>query len=185
MILERYPRPSSTPIGLAHVAALVAALGCQSRTSSAGISDSTFVAVMADLRRVATDSASHAAERDSILRHYHVNEPLLDAKARELAKHPDHAIELLHAIDRKIYARPAIPPHPVPPRPPQPLPTPRPDTAKQPDTTKKNADSSKTTAGGQKAAPTVISTRTSSSPPTSRSLPVGRDTSRTRPPGAS
>ena len=72
--------------------------------------DSTFVATLAELRRAVLpggaettrDSAGRAAVRDSILRKYHVTPLALEDIARGLSRDPNHAAEILRAIDRKV-----------------------------------------------------------------------------------
>ena len=177
------PKIAFLRMGRAISAASALLCACSAHPRS-GVSDSTFVAVMADLRRVipppnspvsiapradsggpaadsaarvadssarASDSARRAAKRDSILRHYGLSDQALEAKARELGRDPDRAVEILHAIDRKTYV--SAPP-PLPPGPP----------------------------AGPSAA---TSAQTSSLLPLSRSLPGGRDTSLKRPLGRS
>jgi len=105
--------------------ALAVALACAAcagdRTLPGDVSDSTFVAAMADLRRAVQpgaaetmrDSAGRQAIRDSILRHYHVTAAALESTASHLADHQGHADEIMRAIDRKAQAplpRPIQPP---------------------------------------------------------------------------
>ena len=183
------PKIAFLRMGRAISAASALLCACSAHPRS-GVSDSTFVAAMADLRRVipppnspvsiapradsggpaadsaarvadssarAADSARRAAKRDSILRHYGLSEQALEAKARELGRDPDRAVEILHAIDRKTYVSAPPPLPPGPPGPPSPPAGP----------------------------PAATSAQTSSLLPLSRSLPGGRDTSLKRPLGRS
>ncbi len=83
-----------------------------------GVSDSTFVQMMTSLRLVASDtgldSAKRVLARDSVLRRYRVTAVQLESAASRLAERPDHAAQLLHAIDNKVAvaqnrARPPVP----------------------------------------------------------------------------
>jgi hypothetical protein len=91
--------------------------------------DSTFVAAMAALRRAVQpggaetgrDSAGRAAVRDSILHKYNVTVAELEQTARQLAQDPDHAADVMRAVDRKVQsltppASAAAPALPVAPR---------------------------------------------------------------------
>jgi hypothetical protein len=63
---------------------------------------------MTGLRLVAQDtsldSAGRARKRDSVLRVYRLTPTVLESAASRLADRPDHAVELLHAIDARVAA---------------------------------------------------------------------------------
>jgi hypothetical protein len=89
--------------------------GCQrTKATGEGINDSTFVAVVADLRLAvmpggvagSRDSAGQAAARDSILRKYRVTPAALESVASRLANRPKHAADIFGAIDRKVLSTP-------------------------------------------------------------------------------
>jgi hypothetical protein len=85
------------------------------------------VRALADLRRAVLpggaettrDSAGRAAVRDSILGKYHVTTEALEDIARRLAQNPEHATEVLRAVDRRVQVAmgttPAKPANGVPP----------------------------------------------------------------------
>ena len=81
------------------------AAGCRRSQLAGGISDSTYVAVMADLKRVqdapGMDSAQRVARRDSILRSRGLTPARLEAVARQLAHDPARAQTVWQAIERR------------------------------------------------------------------------------------
>ena len=85
--------------------------GCRQRPLAPGISDSTFVRVMAGLRRLPTGTAvdrytrDHA--RDSILKAHGVTAPQIESAAVALAADPERAAALWRAIDAANTSRPA------------------------------------------------------------------------------
>lgn len=83
----------------------LATVGCQQHVLAGGISDSTFVAAMAGLRRLPAhamvDSASRMHARDSILKHYGLTVAQLEAAAASLSANPDRAAEVWDAVSRK------------------------------------------------------------------------------------
>jgi hypothetical protein len=85
--------------------ALGPAAGCRRAELATGISDSTFVAVMADLKRVhdtpGMDSAQRAARRDSILQGRGLTPAQLETAARELAQNPGRAQTVWQAVERR------------------------------------------------------------------------------------
>jgi hypothetical protein len=87
---------------------LLAALGCRDDQLVSGISDSTFVRTLAELRRVPTlaagDSTRARALRDSILRAQGVTATQLEQAARRLADAPNRAQRLWQEIDRRATA---------------------------------------------------------------------------------
>jgi hypothetical protein len=92
---------------------LASAASCRRSQLTAGVSDSTFVAVMADLKRVqeatGLDSAGRAARRDSILQSRGLTPAELETVARELADNPTRAQTVWTAIQRRA-AEPTTPP---------------------------------------------------------------------------
>jgi hypothetical protein len=105
---------------------MLSAAGCKNRPRPGDLTDSTFVAVMAELRRAVQpggaettrDSAGRQAVRDSILRKYHASAATVERTASHLADRPAHANEILQAIDRKVEAlAQATPTRPAPPPP--------------------------------------------------------------------
>ena len=108
----------------AHVCfALALAGACRSETIVEGVSDSTFVATLAALRRVQNeaglDSVGRTALRDSILQSRGLTAAALERAARMLAEHPARAQRIWLAVERqtrdgavapKPPARPSTPP---------------------------------------------------------------------------
>jgi hypothetical protein len=90
------------------VIVLVAAMpatACQRSQRSSGVSDSTFVATLAELKRVSDapgmDSAQRAARRDSILQRRGLTSAHLEQAARDLAQNPARAQAAWQAIERR------------------------------------------------------------------------------------
>ena len=79
--------------------------GCRRTQLATGVSDSAFVAVMADLKRVqdapGVDSARRAARRDSILQSRGLTPAQLEAAARQLAQNPTRAQTVWQAIQQR------------------------------------------------------------------------------------
>lgn len=100
-------RPSliATHLVLAGSIALATTTGCRRSPSTEGLSDSTFVSVMAELRRAyeapAADSAVRAARRDAILQRRGLTPAQLEAAARQLAENPARAQTVWQAIERR------------------------------------------------------------------------------------
>jgi hypothetical protein len=97
-------------------------VGChKGRAPSLGVTDSTFVGALRDLRRVQADSSLDATMKDSsrrmILRRYSVTSAQLEHAARVLAESPARASDLWRQIESA--ARPGPPrttaPNPGPP----------------------------------------------------------------------
>ena len=84
---------------------LASASGCRRPQPASLVSDSVFVAVMADLKRVqdapGMDSAQRVARRDSILRSRALTPAQLEAVARQLAHNPARAQTVWQAIERR------------------------------------------------------------------------------------
>ncbi|HEX2779345.1 MAG TPA: hypothetical protein VHM30_07590 [Gemmatimonadaceae bacterium] len=78
--------------------------GCTKHEIVSGVSDSAFVAAMADLRRIQNapgDSASQAATRQRVLQQRGLTEAQLERAAEALAKEPARATALFEAIERR------------------------------------------------------------------------------------
>jgi hypothetical protein len=92
-------------LSLIGLIALAAATGCQRSRSSNGVSDSTFVAVLADLKRVqdapAVSGSQRAASRDSILQIHGLKPAQLEEAARQLAQNPARAQTVWQAVQRR------------------------------------------------------------------------------------
>lgn len=84
---------------------LAAVTGCQRSRSENGVSDSVFVTVMAELKRVqdasGLDAAQRAARRDSILQGRGLTPAQLGQAARELAENPTRAQTVWQAVQRR------------------------------------------------------------------------------------
>src|SRR5215213_4520342 len=93
--------------------ALASAASCRRSELATGVSDSTFVAVMADLKRVqeapGMDSGGRSARRDSILQSRGLTPAQLEMAARELADNPARAQTVWQAILRRA-SEPTTPP---------------------------------------------------------------------------
>lgn len=79
------------------------AVGCSSRATTAPLSDSAFIAVMADLRRL-QDSIGRKPDsttRAAVLRRHRASVADIEATAAFLADHPDRAANVWHAIDKR------------------------------------------------------------------------------------
>ena len=85
---------------------MLGVIGCDRRGSGAGLDDSTFVATMAELRRVHGDSAISAAQRDSarakVLQTRGLTPDELDTYAAALAEDPERAVAVWQALERKV-----------------------------------------------------------------------------------
>ena len=79
--------------------------GCERSQLATGVSDSTFVAVMAELKRVhdapGVDSTRRAAQRDSILQRRGLTPAQLEAAAKRLAQNPARAQTVWQAVQRR------------------------------------------------------------------------------------
>jgi hypothetical protein len=85
--------------------ALAAGTGCQRSRSTNGVNDSTFVAVLADLKRVqeapGMDSGRRAVLRDSILQSRGLTPAQLEEAAKQLATNPTRAQTVWQAVQRR------------------------------------------------------------------------------------
>ena len=104
------------------VVALIVTLssGCgNSSAPSLGMPDSTFVATLSELRRVATDSTLDVTMADStrrlILRRHKVTSAKLETAARILAQSPTRASDLWRQVESIRAAPPAPGARPAPP----------------------------------------------------------------------
>jgi hypothetical protein len=93
---------------------VAALLGCPRRPQvKLGMSDSTFVATMADLRRIEADSTGDRAMQDSsrrvVLRRHGVTADALERAARALAADPPRAAALFRSIDERGQPAPRLP----------------------------------------------------------------------------
>lgn len=81
-------------------------LACAPGTTLAGVGDSTFIAAMAELRRVeqdpALDSAARASARRAVLQQRGLTPATIERAARALAKEPERAMRVWQAIDRRV-----------------------------------------------------------------------------------
>ncbi len=84
---------------------VMTAAACKGGESSTGMSDSTFVATMAELQKIQEDplldSAAQAAARTRVLQSRGLTPVTLERAARALASDPEHAAEIVQAIDRQ------------------------------------------------------------------------------------
>jgi hypothetical protein len=97
-------------LALVAVMLIAGAAGCRQDRSSAGISDSTFVATIAQLHALnadpSLDSAGRAAAREAVLREQGVTGEALERAARAMAADPEHALAVWTAIDQRVRAAP-------------------------------------------------------------------------------
>lgn len=87
---------------MAFLACVVAA--CKGGEIIPGVSDSTFVATMADLRRaeaIEHDAAALAASRKRILQQRGLTPERMESAARKLGEDPDRAVAIWQAIERR------------------------------------------------------------------------------------
>ena len=102
---------------LALAAVAVATFGCSRPTTQPEISDSTFVAVMTELRRIEADVTIDSTMRDSIrkvtLRRRGLTPEALERAARALADQPERAVALWRSIEQHLNPRPATVPRPA------------------------------------------------------------------------
>ena len=91
---------------LSHLTLILACaiVGCARGDIVPGVSDSAFVATMADLRRAqgsTSDTAALAAARKRILQQRGLTVEQLDRAGRALANDPQRAADLFDAIDKR------------------------------------------------------------------------------------
>lgn len=87
--------------------------GCNRGELISGVSDSTYVATMAELRRLqrpGRDSAQGAAARDSVLRRRGLTPAQLERASAALAEDPDRAVALWQRIESRAADTVATPP---------------------------------------------------------------------------
>lgn len=92
--------------GIVLVLVAAAPIGaCRRSQGSSGVSDSTFVATVAELKRVndapVHDTAERAALRAAILQRRGLSPAQLEQAARDLARNPARAQEVWQAIERR------------------------------------------------------------------------------------
>jgi hypothetical protein len=96
--------PKSRLLCLAGLA-LIGVLACQPAERGGVVSDSTFIAAMAALRRIGADTLMDSTARDSarkvVLRRYRLTPERLEQAARALADDPDHALAVWRAIEER------------------------------------------------------------------------------------
>jgi hypothetical protein len=92
--------------------------GCRRTEIVAGVTDSSFVAAMTELRRIRSDSSMdstrRSAARAKALQGRGLTVDQLEAAARQLATQPERAVLIWREIDRRVTAPPP-PPIPKPP----------------------------------------------------------------------
>ena len=85
-----------------HALVLCGMMGCRPGGLAGGMSDSTFVQVVAALRRInnaeGVDSARRALARDSVLQSRDLTPAQLERAARELGDDPDRALAVWQQI---------------------------------------------------------------------------------------
>jgi hypothetical protein len=91
---------------ISHVTLILACaiVGCARGDIVPGVSDSAFVATMAELRRAqgsTSDSGALAAARRRILQQRGLTVEQMDRAGRALANDPQHAADLFDAIDKR------------------------------------------------------------------------------------
>jgi hypothetical protein len=95
------------------IAASLTALGCSRPTTQPEVSDSTFVAVMSELRRIETDTSLDSTMRDSMrkvtLRQRSLTPEALERAARALANEPERAVAVWRSIERHVNKQPLKP----------------------------------------------------------------------------
>ena len=100
----------TSPLVVRHIVLLGVAVtalvsGCRDSTLATGVSDSTFVAVMAELKRAkdapGLDSAGRDARRRAILQGRGLTPAQLESAAVQLAKNPTRAQAVWQAIERR------------------------------------------------------------------------------------
>jgi hypothetical protein len=78
---------------------------CWRPSGGSTVSDSTFVAAMAELRTIEADQAMDSTARDSartaVLRRNGISPADLEEAARAMARDPDHALAVWRAIERR------------------------------------------------------------------------------------
>lgn len=91
---------------------LVALAGCAREAADLGMSDSTYVQVLAELRQVGDQAnvapALRATRRDAVFRKHKVSPAALEAASAALAAEPTRAAELWRKVDEKAAALPPL-----------------------------------------------------------------------------
>ena len=95
-----------TPLHHVSLVLLLVAAGCRRAEIADGVTDSTFVTAMVELRRVQSDgtldSAGRAAARAKALQGKGLSTAQLEAAARALAHDPERAAALWRAIEQRV-----------------------------------------------------------------------------------
>ena len=100
----------TSPLVVRHIVLLAVAVSafasaCRDSTLATGVSDSTFVAVMAELKRTkdapGLDSTGRDARRKAILQGRGLTPAQLESAAVQLAKNPTRAQAVWQAIERR------------------------------------------------------------------------------------
>jgi len=129
-----WKRRGLTGSGAAMILLIVCALGCRKRQRelAPGVSDSTYVAVIAQLEQVQRDSMSddstRRTARQNTFTRYKVSPEAIEEASATLASDPQRALKLWQAIDRRFKAStpptprsatapPSVSDMPIPPRP--------------------------------------------------------------------
>ena len=80
--------------------------GCRRGAGAPDVTDSTFVAAVAQLRRITfdstLDSAGKAAARRGVFAKYKATPAELERTARAMARDPDRAVAIWRAIDARL-----------------------------------------------------------------------------------
>jgi hypothetical protein len=94
------------------VIALVALVACARGPAELGMSDSTYVQVLAELRQVGDQAgvapALRATRRDAVFRKHKVSPQAIEAASAALAAEPQRAAELWRKVDEKAAALPPL-----------------------------------------------------------------------------
>lgn len=103
------PSLARRPVALAALLALVA---CKPKPADLGMSDSTYVQVLAELRQVGDQSgvppALRATRRDAVFRKHKTTAEAIEAASAALTADPSRAAELWRKVDEKAAALPPL-----------------------------------------------------------------------------
>lgn len=111
------PSHPSSPLrclttGVLVAVACLAPAGCRQRTLADGVTDSTFVATMAELEKIertpGMDSSARVAARAATLQRRGLARRQLERAAASLADDPKRAIRLYRAIEAKASGQPLV-----------------------------------------------------------------------------
>jgi hypothetical protein len=97
-------------LSIAAALLLLSVTACPQNSQLAGMTDSTFVDVMARLHQIETDERLSREERDSLrlvaLQEEDLSPEQLEEAARSLAREPERALAIWQAIERKSGVEP-------------------------------------------------------------------------------